>query len=138
MLFRSPNPLDEVARRVALRHQLICFDEFHVSDIADAMILERLMRALYANGVSFVMTSNYRPDDLYPEGLHRDRVLPAIALIKEHSDVLQLDAGKDYRQLSFARVEAYMYPLGTESEAKLRSAFDSIAETRDEIGRAHV
>ncbi|MCQ4438020.1 AFG1/ZapE family ATPase, partial [Clostridioides difficile] len=75
-------PLDELARRIAKRYRLICFDEFHVSDIAAAMILYRLLDRLFNNGVQFVMTSNYDPDDLYPDGLHRDRMLPAIALIK--------------------------------------------------------
>lgn len=127
-----PDPLDEVARRIAQRHRLICFDEFHVSDIADAMILERLMRGLFANGVSFVMTSNYRPDDLYPDGLHRDRILPAIALIKEHVDLLQVDSGQDYRRLSFARIEAYLTPLDSHTHARLAAAFESVAETADE------
>jgi cell division protein ZapE len=78
------NPLVEVAARIAKRSRVVCFDEFHVSDIADAMILERLMHALFDQGVVFVMTSNYHPSELYPDGLHRDRVLPAIDLILEH------------------------------------------------------
>lgn len=126
------DPLDEVARRIAKQHRLICFDEFHVSDIADAMILERLMRGLFANGVSFVMTSNYRPDDLYPDGLHRDRILPAIELIKQHVDLLQVDSGQDYRRLSFVRIEAYLTPLDAQTHAKLSAAFESVAETADE------
>lgn len=79
------DPLDELARRIAKRYRLICFDEFHVSDIADAMILYRLLDRLFTNGVQFVMTSNYDPDDLYPDGLHRDRMLPAIALLRTSS-----------------------------------------------------
>ena len=126
------DPLDELAKRVAQRHRLICFDEFHVSDIADAMILERLMRGLFANGVSFVMTSNYRPDDLYPDGLHRDRILPAIALIREHVDCLQVDAGQDYRRLSLAGIEAYHAPLDDAAAAALISAFNALAESADE------
>ena len=74
------NPLDEVAKRIAKKYRLICFDEFHVSDIADAMILYNLLKALFDNGVSFMMTSNYEPDTLYPNGLHRDRMLPTIEL----------------------------------------------------------
>ena len=81
------NPLDEVAQRIAKKYRLICFDEFHVSDIADAMILYNLLKALFDNGVSFMMTSNYEPDTLYPNGLHRDRMLPTIALLKERLDV---------------------------------------------------
>lgn len=126
------DPLDEVARRVAARHRLILFDEFHVSDIADAMILERLMRALFAQGVCFVMTSNYRPDDLYPEGLHRDRVLPAIALIKAHCEVLQVDAGTDYRRAAFDRIEAYHQPLDQAAIQALEEAWLRLAEGSDE------
>src|SRR4051794_24296767 len=92
------DPLDEVARRIAKKYRLICFDEFHVSDIADAMILYNLLRAMFDNGVSFIMTSNYDPDLLYPDGLHRDRMLPTIALLKEKLDVLNVDAGIDYRK----------------------------------------
>ena len=77
------NPLDELGRRMAKRYQLICFDEFHVADITDAMILHRLLISLFKNGVSFVTTSNFKPDNLYPDGLHRDRILPAIALLNE-------------------------------------------------------
>lgn len=126
------NPLDEVARRVSNRYTLICFDEFHVSDIADAMILERLMRALFAQGVCFVMTSNYRPDDLYPEGLHRERVLPAIELIKAHCDLLQVDAGTDYRRGALERIEAYHQPLDIQAQRMLEDAWLRLAEGVDE------
>jgi len=131
----TADPLDEVARRVARRYRLICFDEFHVSDIADAMILERLMRALFENGVTFVITSNYRPGALYPEGLHRDRVLPAIALLERNLDVMCVDAGVDYRKRSMERVEAYHTPLDAQADAELREAFGMLAETRDEESR---
>jgi cell division protein ZapE len=126
------DPLDELAKRVAARHKLICFDEFHVSDIADAMILERLLRGLFSQGVCFVMTSNYRPDDLYPDGLHRDRILPAIALIHQHTDCLQVDAGQDYRRMSLAQIEAYHSPLDAAAASALGAAFDALAETADE------
>ncbi len=131
----QPDPLDAVALRVARRYRLICFDEFHVSDIADAMILERLMRALFARGVTFVMTSNYHPDMLYPEGLHRARVLPAIALIKANVDVIEVDAGTDYRRRSFSEVRAYHWPLGANADRALRDAFAALAEARDEEPR---
>jgi cell division protein ZapE len=129
------NPLDEVARRIAKKYRLICFDEFHVSDIADAMILYNLLRALFDNGVSFVMTSNYEPDTLYPDGLHRDRILPAIALLKEKLDVLNVDAGNDYRKRSLEQVQTYLTPLGAQTDRALRHAFAAIAETADEEPR---
>ena len=89
------DPLKEVARRISKKYRLICFDEFHVSDVADAMLLYNLLKALFDNGVSFVMTSNYDPDSLYPDGLHRDRMLPTIALLKDQLDVLNVDSGND-------------------------------------------
>jgi cell division protein ZapE len=131
----SPDPLDEVARRIARRYRLVCFDEFHVSDIADAMILERLMRGLFAHGVTFVITSNYPPSALYPDGLHRDRILPAIALLEARLDVLCVDVGVDYRRRSLERVEAYHWPLGAAADAALREAFTALAEARDEDPR---
>jgi cell division protein ZapE len=132
------NPLDEVARRVARKYRLICFDEFHVSDIADAMILYNLLKALFANGVSFVMTSNYAPDTLYPDGLHRDRMLPTIALLKEKLDIMNVDAGVDYRKRTMEQVEAYHAPLGAEADRALRHAYAKLAETADEEGRIRI
>lgn len=132
------NPLDQVALRVAKKYRLICFDEFHVSDIADAMILYNLLRALFEHGVSFMMTSNYRPDDLYPDGLHRDRMLPTIALLKERLDVMNIDAGIDYRQQVFERVQVYHTPLGAEADRALRHAFAGIADTADEDARIRI
>ena len=132
------DPLDEVAKRIAKKYRLICFDEFHVSDIADAMILYNLLKALFDNGVSFVMTSNYQPDTLYPEGLHRDRIIPAIELLKEKLDVLNVDAGVDYRKRALEQVEAYHTPLGAEADRALREAFSGIAGTADEDPRIHI
>jgi cell division protein ZapE len=131
----TANPLDEVARRIAKRFRLVCFDEFHVSDIADAMILERLMRGLFDNGVTFVVTSNYEPDRLYPDGLHRDRILPAIEVLKANLDVLCVDAGVDYRRRSMERIEMYHTPLGAAADAALRAAFSSLAEASEEDPR---
>lgn len=132
------DPLNEVARRIAKKYRLICFDEFHVSDIADAMILYNLLRALFENGVSFVMTSNYAPDRLYPDGLHRDRMLPAIALLKDKLDVLNVDAGIDYRRRAMEQVTAYHTPLGANADRALRHAFAAVAETIDEDPRIRI
>jgi cell division protein ZapE len=126
------NPLDEVARRIAKKYRLICFDEFHISDVADAMIMYNLLKALFDNGVSFIMTSNYDPNLLYPDGLHRDRILPTIALLYEKLDVMNIDAGIDYRGRALEQVESYYTPLNAATDKKLRDAYSRIAETADE------
>ncbi len=128
----TPDPLDAVALRVARRYRLICFDEFHVSDIADAMILERLMRGLLSHGVTFVMTSNYDPDSLYPDGLHRDRILPAIELIRASVDVLCVDAGIDYRRRTLSAVRAYLHPDDGDARRILEDAFNTLAGGRED------
>ena len=128
----TADPLDELARRVAKRYRLICFDEFHISDIADAMILYRLLDRLFGAGVQFVMTSNYDPDLLYPDGLHRDRLLPAIELIKSKLDVINVDAGTDYRKRTLSQVTAYHTPLGAAADKALRADFAKLAAVPDE------
>jgi cell division protein ZapE len=132
------NPLDEVARRIAKKYRLICFDEFHVSDIADAMILFNLLSALFAHGVSFIMTSNYDPDLLYPDGLHRDRMLPTIALLKAKLDVMNIDSGIDYRGRDLEQVESYHTPLGAAAERALRHAYDTLVDGGDDDPRVHI
>jgi cell division protein ZapE len=126
------NPLDELGRRIARRFRLICFDEFHVADVTDAMILHRLLEAMFANRVSIVTTSNFHPDALYPNGLHRDRILPAIELLKKHLEVVNVDAGTDYRQRTLQNVAMYHTPLGEAAESALAAAFEQLAEARDE------
>ncbi len=126
------DPLDEVARRIERRARLICFDEFHVSDIADAMILHRLLAKLFELRVGFVMTSNYPPTGLYPDGLHRDRLLPAIALLQARLDVLEVDGGVDYRRQAMAQIDAYLMPAGSDADAMLAAAFDRVAEAEDD------
>jgi cell division protein ZapE len=126
------DPLDELGRRIARRFRLICFDEFHVADVTDAMILHRLLAALFANRVSIVTTSNFHPDALYPNGLHRDRILPAIELLKQHLEVINVDAGTDYRQITLQQVALYHCPLGEAADAALLQAFDRLAEARDD------
>jgi cell division protein ZapE len=126
------DPLDELGRRIARRFRLICFDEFHVADVTDAMILHRLLAALFANRVSIVTTSNFHPDALYPNGLHRDRILPAIELLKSKLEVINVDAGTDYRQQTLSQLEMYHCPLGADADAAMQRAFGQLTEARDE------
>ena len=117
------DPLDELAIRISKRYRLICFDEFHINDIADAMILYRLLTALFEDRVQFVMTSNYRPDQLYPNGLHRDRLIPAIKLLESQLDIMNVDAGSDYRRVQMAQVEAYLTPLNEQTDVALKEMY---------------
>ncbi len=126
------NPLDELGRRIARRFRLICFDEFHVADVTDAMILHRLLEALFANRVSIVTTSNFRPDDLYPNGLHRDRILPAIALLNEKLEVIDVDNGVDYRRRTLEQLTLYHSPLGPVADAEMDADFTRLAEARED------
>lgn len=132
------NPLDELGERIAKRYRLICFDEFHVADITDAMILHRLLDALFDNGVGFVTTSNFKPDDLYPNGLHRDRLLPAIALLNEKLQVISVDNGTDYRRRTMEQVKLYHAPLGEQADAEMNEAFTRLAESKDEDPVLHI
>ena len=132
------NPLDVLGERISKRYKLICFDEFHVADITDAMILHRLLVSLFENGVGFVTTSNFRPDDLYPGGLHRDRILPAIALLNERLEVLNVDNGTDYRRRTLEKVRLYHTPLGPEADAEMELAFNQLAEVQDGDPLLHI
>ena len=132
------NPLDELGRRISRRFRLICFDEFHVADITDAMILHRLLSALFDNGVGFVTTSNFQPDDLYPGGLHRDRILPAIALLNERLQAVAVDHGCDYRRRAMEQLRLYHVPPGPAAEAEMRVAFDRLAATHDDDPVLHI
>jgi cell division protein ZapE len=126
------DPLEAVARRIAKRYRLICFDEFHVNDIADAMILGRLLSHTIARGVVYCMTSNYHPDDLYLHGLKRDRFLHTIALIKDHLDVVHVEGGVDYRLRVMEHVEAYHWPLGSAADLALTETFRQIRDVEEE------
>jgi cell division protein ZapE len=126
------DPIGVVAARTAKRYRLICFDEFHVSDIADAMILGRLLDQVMDRGVVFCMTSNYSPDRLYPNGLQRERFLPTIELIKSRMDVLEVDAGTDYRRRALEQVSAYHTPLGGKAEAALEAIFANLKDVEEE------
>ena len=132
------NPLDKLAEQMAERYKLICFDEFHVADITDAMILHRLLAALFANGVGLVTTSNFKPDDLYPGGLHRNRILPAIALLNTELEVINVDNGTDYRGLTMGHVKLYHVPNGPEAEKAMEAAFNELAETHDQERALHI
>ncbi len=132
------NPLDELGKRISKKYRLICFDEFHVADITDAMILHRLLAALFDNGVGLVTTSNFKPDDLYPNGLHRDRIKPAIALLNQKLEVLNVDNGTDYRRRTLEQLELYHVPLGAVADASMRDAFDRLAECPDENPVLHI
>ncbi|MCI1193682.1 cell division protein ZapE [Calidifontimicrobium sp. SYSU G02091] len=134
----TANPLDELGRRIARRFRLICFDEFHVADVTDAMILHRLLKALFDQRVSIVTTSNFHPDALYPHGLHRDRILPAIELLKDKLEVVDVDGGTDYRRRTLERLQTYHTPLGPEADAALEAAFEQLAEARDEDPELHI
>ena len=126
------NPLDALGKRMAEKYRLICFDEFHIADITDAMILHRLLKALFDNGVGFVTTSNFRPEQLYPNGLHRSRILPAIDLLNARLEVVNVDNGVDYRRRTFEQLKLYHTPLGADAEQAMGEAFDRIAESQDE------
>jgi cell division protein ZapE len=126
------NPLDVLGAQIAERYKLICFDEFHVADITDAMILHRLLQSMFDHGVGFVTTSNFKPDDLYPDGLHRDRILPAIDLLNGKLEVINVDNGTDYRRRTLERVKLYHTPLGPQADAQMDAAFSALAECQDE------
>lgn len=132
------NPLDELGKRMSKRYRLVCFDEFHVADITDAMILHRLLAAMFDNGIGFVTTSNFRPDDLYPNGLHRDRILPAIKLLNERLEVINVDNGTDYRRRTMEQVKLYHTPLGPQADAQMNEAFTRLAESHDEDPVLHI
>ena len=126
-LNNEPDPLQRVADRVARATRLLCFDEFHVSDIADAMILGRLLDALFVRGVIFVMTSNYPPDGLYPNGLQRINFVPTIEMIKRRFDVFEVDHGTDYRLRTLEKMEIYLVPADAGAERKMREDFRRLA-----------
>ena len=128
----TANPLDALGKRIAKRFRLICFDEFHVADITDAMILHRMLVALFDNGVGFVTTSNFHPDTLYPNGLHRDRILPAIELLKMHMQVVNVDNGTDYRRRTLEQAKLYHLPLGSQADAEMTETFNRLAASQDE------
>ena len=121
------DPLLALADNIAASSRLLCLDEFHVDDIADAMILGRLMAALFERGVVLMTTSNYPPEGLYPHGLQRQNFLPAIALIKRELTVLNVDSGHDYRLRTMAREPLFIVPADDASAARIEELFERIS-----------
>jgi cell division protein ZapE len=121
------DPLEKVADKFKQETDILCFDEFFVSDITDAMILGTLMQALFARGITLVATSNIEPDGLYRNGLQRARFLPAIELIKRHTDTVNVDSGIDYRLRTLEQAEIYHYPLDTQADTNLLQYFTSLS-----------
>ncbi len=120
------NPLTIIAKRFAKEARVICFDEFFVSDITDAMILATLLEELFKNGVTLVATSNIVPDGLYKDGLQRARFLPAIKLLKENTEIVNVDSGIDYRLRALEQAELYHCPLSAEAERSMEESFRSL------------
>jgi len=123
--------LPSLAAVIANRSKILCFDEFHVTDVADAMILGRLFTAIFDHGVSVVITSNWEPDRLYEGGLQRDRFLPFIELIKRRMDIICLDGETDYRARKLREMSVYFTPLGAASAARADSLFTSLTEDEE-------
>jgi len=121
LLADQPDPLMALADNIAHATRLLCLDELHVDDIADAMILGRLLTALFKRGVVLLTTSNYAPDGLYPNGLQRQSFLPAIALLKQELKVLHFDGNRDYRLLQMARDPVFM--VADDAEQRMESLF---------------
>ena len=113
---KEDDPIPPVAKAIAEQAWVLCFDEFSVTDIADAMILSRLFSALFSQGVVLVATSNVAPDDLYRDGLNRGLFEPFIGILKRHTDVLALDSPTDYRLEKLNRMPVYITPLGPEAD----------------------
>lgn len=120
-------PLEVVAERMAKEARVLCLDEFHVGDIADAMLLGNLLKALFARGVTLVATSNEPPERLYWNGLQRERFLHAIDLLLRHTEVVELSGGVDYRLRTLEKAEIYHCPLDDSAEHGLRNAFEHLA-----------
>ena len=132
----TEDPLEAISTQIARELRLLCFDEFHVSDIADAMILGRLLEMLVAKGVVFVMTSNYEPDGLYPNGLQRARFLPAIGIIKRELDVVALGGGTDHRRRILEGFRVWYSPPGEEADQHLAQFFEAVTKASFEQGGA--
>jgi cell division protein ZapE len=136
ILDKEKNPLSIVADKISKEARIICFDEFFVSDITDAMILAVLFAELFQRGVTLVATSNIIPDGLYKDGLQRARFLPAIALLNQHTEVVNIDGGADYRLRSLQQAELYHCPLDDEADQSLYDGFFSLVPDKEKIVKA--
>ena len=121
------NPIDVIAKEISLDVNVLCFDEFIVNDIADAMILGQLLKGLFSKKVVIVFTSNTEPKHLYTKGLQRDKFIYAINLIEENSEIIHLDSDKDYRLLKFGNVKTYHYPDNDKTDINMQQYFSSIS-----------
>lgn len=132
---KGDDPIATVADRVVEKARLLCFDEFQVTDIADAMVLGRLFSALFDRGLVMVATSNRAPDDLYANGLNRSLFVPFIAMLKDHVDVLELDGPVDYRLARMSGAPVYYTPLGPSTEDRVQAAWERLTDTEsgDEV-----
>jgi cell division protein ZapE len=128
-----PEPLTIVAERLAAETRIVCFDEFFVSDIGDAMLLGELLTRLFERGVTLVATSNVPPRELYANGLQRSRFLPAIAAIERHTEVVNLDSGTDYRLRLLEQAETYHAPLDEHAAALMEERFRTLASDHTDI-----
>lgn len=135
-LSKQSDPLKIIAKKFAGETQIICFDEFFVSDITDAMILGTLFEELFAHNVTLVATSNIIPDELYRNGLQRERFLPAIKLINEHTDIVNVDSGVDYRLRTLEQAEIYHYPLDKQADENLRHYFRQLSGDEGKAGQS--
>jgi cell division protein ZapE len=124
----TEDPLDVISTEIARELRLLAFDEFHVSDIADAMILARLLELLIEKGVVLVLTSNYKPDDLYPNGLQRSRFLPAIEVLKRDLDVVELSGATDHRRRLLDAMSVYYTPIDEHADEHLAKFFEAMTK----------
>ncbi|MEI6893579.1 MAG: cell division protein ZapE [Colwellia sp.] len=134
VLTGQSDPLKIIAKKFADETQIICFDEFFVSDITDAMILGTLFEELFAHNVTLVATSNIIPDELYRNGLQRERFLPAIKLINEHTLIVNVDSGVDYRLRTLEQAEIFHYPLDAQADENLKHYFKQLSNDGGKAG----
>ena len=129
LLKKQKNPLQKIARELAGKYRVICIDEFIVTNITDAMILSELLHALFRHGVCLVATSNRVPDDLYLNGLQRERFLPAIELIRQNMTVFHLDSGVDHRSALLEQQDVYYTPVTEDTDRQIRLRMQELAIT---------